>query len=287
MVCAFTSTFCLAGHLSLLFGVELGVSPVLFLTGCSLSYAGTLFVLGMEYTRQMEQMKDAALEEAQRRNSYLEHAAKILRHDMHSGINTYLPRGLKSLERRLSKSESIVEELKLGPPLRMLREGLTHTQRVYASVTEFTNLVRGDGRHIERQLVDLRSILLTYLDSVAYRDQIVVDKLPRISVNVPLFCTALDNFIRNGLKYNDSHSRMVIVKMLDAEHLGIIDNGRGMTQAEFDRYSQPYSRRPEQKEKGTGLGLNIAVAIMQEHEFTVSCSKNEFGPGTTIRIKVL
>ena len=37
------------------------------------------------------------------KNSYLEHAAKILRHDMHSGINTYIPRGLNSLKRRLSE----------------------------------------------------------------------------------------------------------------------------------------------------------------------------------------
>ena len=44
-----------------------------------------------------------SLKEVDRKNAYLEHAAKILRHDMHSGINTYIPRGIKSLERRLSK----------------------------------------------------------------------------------------------------------------------------------------------------------------------------------------
>ena len=32
-------------------------------------------------------------EEISKKNTYLEHAAKILRHDMHSGINTYMPRG--------------------------------------------------------------------------------------------------------------------------------------------------------------------------------------------------
>jgi hypothetical protein len=39
------------------------------------------------------------------KNSYLEHAAKILRHDMHSGINTYMPRGLRSLKRRLTEDQ--------------------------------------------------------------------------------------------------------------------------------------------------------------------------------------
>ena len=41
------------------------------------------------------------LKEVEKKNTYLEHAAKILRHDMHSGINTYIPRGVSSLERRL------------------------------------------------------------------------------------------------------------------------------------------------------------------------------------------
>ena len=32
--------------------------------------------------------------EISEKNTFLEHAAKILRHDMHSGINTYMPRGV-------------------------------------------------------------------------------------------------------------------------------------------------------------------------------------------------
>ena len=40
---------------------------------------------------------DENIKELTTKNTYLEHAAKILRHDMHSGINTYMPRGLSSL----------------------------------------------------------------------------------------------------------------------------------------------------------------------------------------------
>ena len=54
----------------------------------------------------------------EKKNTYLEHAAKILRHDMHSGINTYIPRGVSSLKRRLNKE--IIEKLKLDAPLRMI-----------------------------------------------------------------------------------------------------------------------------------------------------------------------
>ena len=66
--------------------------------------------------------------EIEKKNTYLEHAAKILRHDMHSGINTYMPRGLSSLERRLTEEQA--KELKIDAPLRMIKEGLRHTQKV-------------------------------------------------------------------------------------------------------------------------------------------------------------
>jgi signal transduction histidine kinase len=57
----------------------------------------------------------------------------------------------------------------------------------------------------------------------------------------------------------------------------IQDNGRGMTQPEFEQLSKPYTRRNGQQESGTGLGLGISVAIMQEHGFTISCEKNDIG----------
>ena len=76
-------------------------------------------------------------------NTYLEHAAKILRHDMHSGINTYIPRGVSSLEKRLTDDN--IKELKIESPLKMIKEGLLHTQKVYKGVYEFTNLVKKDS----------------------------------------------------------------------------------------------------------------------------------------------
>ena len=68
-----------------------------------------------DYTKVLKIATDITIQhEAEiivnQKNSYLEHAAKILRHDMHSGINTYMPRGLNSLKRRLKKDQ--IKELK-------------------------------------------------------------------------------------------------------------------------------------------------------------------------------
>jgi hypothetical protein len=48
---------------------------------------------------------------------------------------------------------------------------------------------------------------------------------------------------------------------------------------------KPYTRKEGQKESGTGLGLNICVAILEEHGFIIQCEKNEIGTKMKIKIK--
>lgn len=220
--------------------------------------------------------------EINKKNTYLEHAAKILRHDMHSGINTYIPRGISSLKRRLN--DDIIKSLKLEAPLKMLEEGLIHTQKVYKGVYEFTNLVK-NNQILNKEKHNLKDILQSYLSNTSYKSQVIIEDLPVIPVNESLFCTAIDNLIRNGLKYNDSNTKFVKIFMDGENILAIQDNGRGLTQSEFEELSKPYTRKPNQKEGGSGLGLNICVAILNEHGFTVSCDKNETGTKFKIKLK--
>jgi len=215
------------------------------------------------------------------KNTYLEHAAKILRHDMHSGINTYIPRGVRSLERRLERHPDIASEI--DAPLRLVKEGLEHTQKVYAGVTAFTNLVK-HGATLNTEPCALQEALSRFLSTTTYSDQVDVGDLPVLDVNPPLFCTALDNLIRNGLRYNDSETKRVEVRMVGF-HLAIIDNGRGMTPEDFTEYCKPYVRNEDQAESGSGLGLNICKAILHEHGFEMTCRRNDT-EGTTILIRV-
>jgi signal transduction histidine kinase len=224
----------------------------------------------------LEQMKSL-----NKKNIYLEYAAKIIRHDMHSGINTYMPRGINSLERRLTPEN--IASLKIESPMKMIKEGLIHTQKVYKGVYEFTNLVKKDSV-LSKEPCDLKKILLDYLSNTSYISQVSVDMDITIDVNQSLFCTALDNLIRNGLKYNDSDSKKVSIFM-EKNYLVVQDNGRGMTQDEFKQLSQPFVRKEGQKESGSGLGLNICVAILEEHGFIMTCEKNKIGTKIKIKIK--
>jgi signal transduction histidine kinase len=233
--------------------------------------------IATDVTNSYEQKK-----EIEKKNTYLEHAAKILRHDMHSGINTYMPRGLSSLERRLKPED--IELLKIESPLKMIKEGLKHSQKVYKGVYEFTNLVKKDVV-LNKSECNVKNILNDYLSSTAYISQVILeDNLPTIEINEALFCTAVDNLIRNGLKYNDSETKFVKI-YYEGDLILIQDNGRGITQEDFNYLSKPYTRKEGQKESGTGLGLNICVAILEEHGFTITCEKNEIGTKMKIKIK--
>ena len=57
-----------------------------------------------------------------------------------------------------------------------------------------------------------------------------------------------------------------------------------MTSNEFKELAKPYTRKKGQVESGSGLGLNICVAIMREHGYEVACEK--LIVGTRIKIKV-
>jgi light-regulated signal transduction histidine kinase (bacteriophytochrome) len=240
------------------------------------------FVFVKDFLKTKEELHQNTVDQLRYKNTYLEHAAKILRHDMHSGINVYIPRGISSLERRLP--DEVINEYRLEAPLKLIKEGLLHTQKVYKGVYEFTNLVK-QSNELNLDEHNLKDCLINYLDNTAYKDQVVIDTLPNIKINEPLFCTAIDNLIRNGLKYNDNQNKMVAIYMLDDSTLAIQDNGRGMTNEEFNYFSKNSARRENQKENGSGLGLGICVAILKEHNFDVSCEKLEEGSQIKIKLK--
>jgi len=217
------------------------------------------------------------LNDINRKNTYLEHAARIIRHDMHSGINTYMPRGLSSLERRLSSDD--IENFKIAAPLKMIKDGLSHTQRVYKSVYEFTNLVK---MHVvlDKSKVDVKDVLQKYIDNTSYSNQVQIGDLMELEINETLFCNAIDNLIRNGLKYNDSLEKWVKV-YAEGDMILIKDNGKGLTRNQFEK---SIKAQPEENSKNEiGLGLSICNAILKEHGFSFTCEKSE-GQGTLIKI---
>jgi signal transduction histidine kinase len=216
-----------------------------------------------------------------KKNSYLEHAARIIRHDMHSGINTYMPRGISSLEKRLTAED--IQRLKIEGALKMVKEGLSHTQRVYKSVYEFTNLVK-QNVVLNKSVVNAKDLIWKYVSPNSYSSQVEIANLGDLEVNETLFCNAVENLIKNGLSYNDSESKKVKIYN-EEEYLIVEDNGRGFSQKQFEKHLTKYSKKADVTGDEKGLGLNICVAILEEHGFKLSCEKIESGTRMKIKIK--
>jgi signal transduction histidine kinase len=247
---------------------------------CVIAFMPPFFMVVREFLKN----KAYVTKKLKQKNIYLEHAAKIIRHDMHSGINTYLPRGIKSLKRRIS--DDTIKDLKITAPLQLIQDGLHHAQKVYAGVYEFTNLVK-ENAVLNKSVCNIKAILEDYLKLTAYKSQVLLDSSldVEIEVNEALFCTAIDNLIRNGLKYNDSPSKWVKLNLTESRII-IEDNGRGLTGDEFIELSKPYARKEGQKEQGTGLGLNICIEILKEHKFSILAEKKNLENGTIIYINI-
>jgi len=239
--------------------------------GCVILFMPPFFMVVSEFLRKKEQV----VKELNSKSVYLEHAAKIIRHDMHSGINTYLPRGIKSLKRKVSEED--IKRLKIKSTIQLIEDGLYHAQKVYSGVYEFTNLFK-ENTVMKTQESNIKNILKDYLRLTAYSQQVLLDdNLPKnLKVNEPLFCTAIDNLIRNGLKYNDSPTKWVKIYK-ENESIVVEDNGRGLSNKDFIRLSKPYTRNENQEESGSGLGLNICVEILREHRFKVRSEKTNNG----------
>jgi K+-sensing histidine kinase KdpD len=241
-------------------------------------------ILAIVLQRKRIHVQDVEIEQQltdiAKKNSYLEHAARIIRHDMHSGINTYMPRGITSLEKRLTTED--IQRLKIEGALKMVKEGLSHTQRVYKSVYEFTNLVK-QNVVLNKSVVDTKDLIWKYISPNSYSVQVEISDLGDMEVNETLFCNAVENLIKNGLSYNDSEVKKVKIYN-EEEYLIVEDNGRGFSQKQFEKHLTKYSKKADVTGDEKGLGLNICVAILEEHGFKLTCEKIE--GGTKMRIKI-
>ena len=99
-------------------------------------------------------------------------------------------------------------------------------------------------------MINTKSILLRSNIFLLSLNQVILDEnLPKdLQVNEALFCTAIDNLIRNGLKYNDAPTKWVKIYS-EGDFICIQDNGRGLTPKEFWEFSKPYARKEGQKEQ--------------------------------------
>jgi len=214
-------------------------------------------------------------QELYKKNLFLQYAGKVIRHDMHSGINTYLPRGIKSLEDRLTPA--LIKKHKLALPLKLLKEGVRHSQQVYQTVYAFTNLAK---ESFDVQDFDLAEDLRTYMVASTYAKQVHIDGPIMIMGNSALLCSAFNVFVRNGFQFNNNApSKRSIRIYSDNKQIFVEDNGIGMDQSQLLHFTNPTTDFLHNGQ----LDFNIAIVIIREHGFSIEARLLDSG-GTQICI---
>jgi two-component system phosphate regulon sensor histidine kinase PhoR len=96
--------------------------------------------------------------------------------------------------------------------------------------------------------------------------------IPAIQADREAVVECLINLLDNGVKYGRDTGKIISIKTLhkhDMIHIDIKDNGIGISKKHqrhiFEKFYRVTKGNLAHKEKGTGLGLNIVMQIMENH----------------------
>lgn len=90
---------------------------------------------------------------------------------------------------------------------------------------------------------------------------------------------ALDNLIRNALRFNPTDKPIEITAQQEANktHITIRDYGVGVTEEHLAQLSKPFYRVPGQTSQGYGLGLAISRRAIESHNGQITFSNHPEG----------
>ena len=125
------------------------------------------------------------------------------------------------------------------------------------------------------------------------RVQITNSVSATIKANEPLLKSALENVVRNAVKYTAENTSVDISLQADGETGGqliiqVLDHGPGVPEDMLSRLFEPFVRIGEARDRssgGYGLGLAIAKRAIQLHGGEISAS-NEVQGGLNVRIRL-
>jgi len=108
--------------------------------------------------------------------------------------------------------------------------------------------------------------------------------------NVALLRRAVENVVRNAIKYSDSGGTVDVGTALGADGrvavISVRDSGTGVPESDIDQIFDPFFRSStHMRKEGTGLGLAIAKRVIESHGGTISAS-NVQGGGLRVNIEL-
>jgi signal transduction histidine kinase len=183
---------------------------------------------------------------------------------------------------------------------RYLHMGKQELQRLSHLVDKVLNLSQENSEikqssvffDVQAGLSDvIRSMELPLQKAGALCELVVSPEPCFIEGDVVHLTTVFFNLIENAIKYTISPLKLLITCSCDTEWITISfkDNGPGIAEAYHEKVFERFFRVPQPGNthtvKGSGLGLNYVLGIIQSHKGTITL-KSEQGSGSTFIIKL-
>jgi signal transduction histidine kinase len=219
----------------------------------------------------------------------LQNAQQRLFHDVSHELRSPLSR-LQAAVGVLRQSPA-----KLGAMLDRMDREVERLDALVGEVLTLARLTAGSGLPLKTQALDVIELLNEILGDAAFEAQTrdvsittSVDGAFRAEVEGELIYRALENVVRNAVKYTAEHSGISVSCEAAAERLKICvtDQGPGVRRDELERIFQPFSRGKEAVPRGGyGLGLAITRQAVERHGGRVHASLPD-GGGLAITIEL-
>jgi len=219
----------------------------------------------------------------QERLAGLGHLAAGVAHEVRNPLNA-IGMGIQRLQGEFSPVDGAEEFRHLCTVIR------GEVARLNGIVQEFLQLARAPA--LQRESVgvatlldEVVSLMETEADVCAvHLTKQVPEGLPSVAVDPQQIKQALINLLLNAIQATPPGGSVKVIAAVETEALriAVIDSGSGIAPEMMDRIFDPYfTTKPE----GTGLGLPIALRIIQAHGGTLDVS-SVFGGGTTLEVRL-
>lgn len=213
------------------------------------------------------------------------------------------------IERLVRSREELVQAVshELGSPLARLRFHLEllenhgeqeRGQRFQAMTRELDSLdelvaelldyVQSDEIELSRQTFDPERVLMDLAELAqleAPEDpgievDVAVAKGARVDADPRLFQRAVENILRNAIRYGESQVRLELTDRGDCVRIEVHDDGPGIPEAVREKVVAPFFRQAPDRARtsgGVGLGLAIVSRIVQRHGGSLEIADSPLG----------
>ncbi|MCL9776401.1 envelope stress sensor histidine kinase CpxA [Vibrio methylphosphonaticus] len=172
----------------------------------------------------------------------------------------------------------------------------TEAQRLEQMICELLELSRmSTDSHSVRENQPASSLWEAILDDAQFEAEQMNKKLtfsaiPEASVcgNPKLLMSAIENIIRNAIRYGDSVINVDIQQHAESLRITVEDDGSGVPEDELNDIFRPFYRVSTARDRdsgGTGLGLAITQSAILQHNGQIVASRSALG-GLKMRVEL-